>query len=277
MRRSGKMILAVLCGPALVALALTSCARGRKVEIPAWTAPVLDQAQVIDEKDEKLMNRFSQVLHERTGAQVAVLTLQTLGGADPAMYATEVAQKWGVGDKAKDNGVLVLIVPGERKYFTATGRGAEGPLPDSLIGTLQRDILVPAFKSGAYGAGLRQYLYELGARLAAEGEDGQRLAGEFASLLGIKPGTTTDTGGESSRKKKGGSGYRWLTWLLLALFIGGSFGGGLGRRGRGIGMAGLLLGGFGGGYGRGGGGGFGGGFGGGGGGGFGGGGAGGGW
>jgi uncharacterized protein len=256
---------------ATLLLAAACAQEAKKSELPAWTAPVMDLAQVIPDGDEALMNRFIQELGKAgERAQIAVLTVQTTEGQDPALFATKAADQWGVGDKEKDNGVLVLVVPGDRAYFTATGRGAEGALPDSLVGQLQRDVLVPAFKAGQFGPGLRQYLFELSARLVAA-DDAQRK--ELASRLGVEAGSAaggavpggTDGGAAGSSGQAAGDPR--TAKIIFGVFIGilmliSMFGK---RRGGRRGTPGVFIGGFGGGFGSGGfrssGGGFGGGFG----------------
>ncbi len=244
---------------------LGSCAKVKPPAIPKWTAPVLDEAQVIPAADEERMNQFVKVLEQRTGAQIAVYTVATLAGQDAAMLATELAEQWGVGNREKDNGVLVLIAPADRKDFTATGRGVEGALPDSLVGSLRRDVLVPALQSGDYGGGLRQYLYELGVRIAAEDEkEPGELTKDFAGLLGVKGAAPTAVGGKPKSKQR--RKQHWSNWLVLAFILMMMIGGGLrGRRRYGFwgamwmaGMAGRSghgrsSGGFGGGFGGGGG------------------------
>ena len=247
---------------------------GRAVaeEWPKWSNYVVDEAGVGPSGDEKQINHFLKEFEKQTTAQMAVYTTQTLKNrGDASMFATELGQKWGVGDKKKDNGITVLIVPADRKYFTATGRGVEGVLPDSLVGQLQRDILVPAFESGEYGPGLRKYLHQLALRV---GEEAGADTAKYGAMLGVDGGKYVPP--KEGRRKGGRRGTLGnIIWLIMLLVfgVGGFFG-----RGRRRGMGLLFLAGFGGGFGgRGGGGGFGGGFGGGGGGGFGGGGAGGGW
>ncbi len=258
----------------LLLAAAPGCGEETKSEtLPAWTAPVMDLAQVVPDGDEALMNRYIQELGKAgERAQIAVLTVQTTGGQDPALFATKAADKWGVGDREKDNGVLVLVVPGDRAYFTATGRGAEGALPDSLVGQLQRDVLVPAFKAGQFGPGLRQYLFELSSRLVGADDARRR---EMAGKLGVEagaasaenqgaPGQGTDGQGAAGqvegdpRTAKIVFGLFVGIMVLISLFTNRRRGG----RGR---SGGMFIGGFGGGFGRGGfrssGGGFGGGFG----------------
>jgi uncharacterized protein len=213
-------------------LALQACTPERRpAKVPKFIAPVLDEAEVISAADEALMNNFARVLQKRTGAQIAVYTVPTLSGQEPAMFATETAEAWGGGTKAEDNGVLVLVVPGDRKDHTATGRGVEGVLPDSLVGSLRRKFLVPAFKSGDFGGGLRQYLYELGVRIASESErEPGQLSKDFAQLLGVKGATnTTPTGTQKQPRKR--RKQSWLNWLFLGFIFLTMIGGGLrGRR-----------------------------------------------
>jgi uncharacterized protein len=213
-------------------LVLQACAPEREpVKVPKFIAPVLDDAEVISAADEALMNNFAKVLQQRTGAQIAVYTIPTLSGQEPAMFATATAEAWGGGTAAQDNGVLVLIVPGDRKDFTATGRGVEGVLPDSLLGTLRREILVPAFKSGDFGGGLRQYLHELGVRIASESEkEPGELSKDFAQLLGVKGATPSAPAGAQKQPRKRRK-QSWLNWLFLAFIFLTMIGGGLrGRR-----------------------------------------------
>lgn len=247
----------------LLLVAVLAC-NEKPRELPKWTAPVLDEAEVISAADEELMNNFVRVLEKRTGAQIAVFTVSTLAGQEPSMLATKTAERWGVGNKEKDNGVLVLVAPGDRKDFTATGRGVEGVLPDSLVGSLRREILVPAFKANDYGGGLRQYLYELGVRIAAEAETKPgELTNDFAQLLGVNGAVPLVDNG--AQRKPGKKRQSWANWLVLAFILLTMVGGGMrGRRrygfwgammmtGMGGRSSGRSSGGFGGGFGGGGG------------------------
>lgn len=206
------------------------------------------------------MNNFVRELEKLTGAQIAVYTVPTLAGQDPAMLATETAEQWGVGNKEKDNGVLVLIAPADREYFTATGRGVEGVLPDSLVGSLGRDILVPAFKANDFGGGLRRYLYELGIRIASEDEQqAGELSKDFGLLLGVD-GSKQPTASKPRKKKR--KGQHWANIALAIFFFLFMIGSGLsGRRRYGFWGAMWMAGGLSRGSGRRSGGGFGGGFG----------------
>jgi len=156
------LLAAVLC-----AVAVAGAATGPSV--PA-TPPnyVVDLAGVIDDGVEARMNAQLRELEERTTAQVVVLTLPTLDGESLEAFSIELAHnRWKLGQKGKDNGVLLTLAMQERKYRVEVGYGLEGVLPDSLVGSLGRELLVPAFRAGDFGGGLASLSGELATRIAA--------------------------------------------------------------------------------------------------------------
>jgi uncharacterized protein len=87
---------------------------------------------------------------DSTSTQIVVITKADIGDYDKGSFATELGQRWGIGQKGKDNGIVLLIKteqPG-RGAFIATGYGAEGALPDGLAGQIIRDVMIPRFKAG---------------------------------------------------------------------------------------------------------------------------------
>lgn len=103
---------------------------------------------------EDSLARFSRA----TSTQVAVVTVSSLGGRDIAEFAQELGEKWGVGDKEKDNGVVIIVKPknddGRGQAFIGTGYGLEGALPDITCTAIVRDKMIPHFKSNDYSAGI---------------------------------------------------------------------------------------------------------------------------
>ncbi len=101
----------------------------------------------------KLENILSQ-LEQKTKAEVAVVTLPDLAGLDVEGYAVDLFEKWGIGKKGEDNGVLLLIALKERKIRIEVGYGLEGIIPDALAGDIIRQVITPAFKAGDYNSGV---------------------------------------------------------------------------------------------------------------------------
>lgn len=118
-------------------------------------APVVDLAGIIDDSVEAKLNQYLRELEQKTTAQVAVLTIKSLDGQSLEDLSITIAHdKWQLGQKGKDNGVLVMVALNDRKYRIEVGYGLEGILPDSLVGAVGRQYLVPYFKKGDYSNGL---------------------------------------------------------------------------------------------------------------------------
>lgn len=116
---------------------------------------VVDLAGIIDDATENRLNGYLQELEQKTTAQLVVLTIKSLEGEPIDDFSIRIAHdKWKLGQKGKDNGVLFLISLTDRKYRIEVGYGLEGVLPDSLVGSLGRNLLVPYFKKGDYSTGI---------------------------------------------------------------------------------------------------------------------------
>jgi uncharacterized protein len=96
----------------------------------------------------RLETLCDEVAH-KTGAQMAIVTVQSLNGADVDQYANELYSKWGIGGKSDNRGVLVLIVTDDHKYRTEVGYGLEPIRPDGKVGGFGRQA-VPLFRKGDY-------------------------------------------------------------------------------------------------------------------------------
>ena len=129
---------------------------GRPADIPKMPQTyVVDQAGIINDTVEHRLNGYLQELEQKTTAQMIVLTIPDLGGESIEDLSIHIANdKWKLGQKGKDNGVLFLIALKDRKYRIEVGYGLEGVLPDSLVGSLGRKLLVPYFRKGDYSDGI---------------------------------------------------------------------------------------------------------------------------
>lgn len=136
---------------------------------PAVTPPipahpsryVVDLAGVIDAPTEARLNAMLHDLEANTTAQVVVLTIKSLDGAPIEDFSHQTAVKWGIGQKGKDNGVLLTVAVKDHKYRIEVGYGLEGTLPDSLVGSIGRQYLVPNFRKGDYAGGLLAAVTEI--------------------------------------------------------------------------------------------------------------------
>ena len=115
---------------------------------------VTDLAGVISSDVKTQLNALLLELEQKTTAQVLVLTVQSLDGQSIEEFAFNTKEKWKLGQKRKDNGVLIAVAVKDRKYRLEVGYGLEGVLPDSLVGTIGREYLVPYFRKGDYSTGI---------------------------------------------------------------------------------------------------------------------------
>lgn len=130
---------------------------------------VVDLAAIIDDATENRLNGYLQELEQKTSAQMIVLTISSLEGESIEDFSIRIAHdKWKLGQKGKDNGVLFLIAFKDRKYRIEVGYGLEGVLPDSLVGSMERNILVPYFRKGDYSDGIFATALAMANKIAAD-------------------------------------------------------------------------------------------------------------
>jgi uncharacterized protein len=115
---------------------------------------VVDLAGIIDPHTEASLNRRLKELEDRTTAQMVVLTINSLEGEPIEKFSLATSQKWALGQKGKDNGVLITVAVQDRKYRIEVGYGLEAILPDSYLGSLARQYFVPNFRQGNYSQGI---------------------------------------------------------------------------------------------------------------------------
>jgi len=136
--------------------------------IPRYAGYVNDLAHVMDEPARAKLESFLDQVQKKTGVQFAVLTVPTTAPYDPSEYKTIVFQRWGIGQKGKDNGLLMLLAVKERDLRFETGYGLEGTLPDGLQSRIFRREMAPRFQSGDFAGGITQGALACGAVIAKE-------------------------------------------------------------------------------------------------------------
>ena len=121
---------------------------------PKQNIYVQDYANVIDADTERQMQTYSARLAQRTGAQLVIVTVDTTGDTPIEQYALDILRTWGIGDKEKNNGVLMLVAVNDRKSRIEIGYGLEGALNDAKTGQIQDTYMIPAFQQGQYSQGI---------------------------------------------------------------------------------------------------------------------------
>lgn len=188
-------------------------------QLPTLTEPVNDYAKVIDASSRARLDDLIRRLHAATGDTIIVVTRPSVA---PFADERELAVKWfenngrGIGDREKDNGALVLVVPNDRRVWIEVGYGLEGALTDGFAGATSRQVMVPFFREGRYGEGL----------VAGVTTIAQRIAQERGVSLGDLPPAPR------ARQVRGtGINPLWILLILAVLLWISRNGGGGGGRG----------------------------------------------
>ena len=146
-----------------------------KLEVPAappLERPIIDQTESLANED---IDRIAQLINaerQKKSFQIGVLMIPTLGSDDSLEeYSLKVARQWGIGDKKKSNGVLLLIAKNDRKMRIEVGNGMEGLLTDARASQIIRNTIAPKFRSGDYAGGV-----EAGVKRIIDAAEGRNLS-----------------------------------------------------------------------------------------------------
>jgi uncharacterized protein len=236
-------------GLALIVVACLTTGLRAQADVPELTDPVNDFAHVVDPASAQSLATLSKTLKAATGDVVVVAIVATVEPyADIREYAVKLFENHGrgIGDKGKDNGVLILLAVKERKVWVEVGYGLEQWITDGFAGETSREDMVPEFRNGQYGAGL----------VAGEARIVGRIAeGRNVTLTGVDlPRARPQTGdsfpvgaliivifivimlisrlSRGGPRRGGGSGIMpWLLWSAWSSGVGGFRGGGFGGGG----------------------------------------------
>lgn len=123
-------------------------------QFPTLTGRVVDQANIIPETQRATLTAKLKAHEEKTSHQLVVITLKTLEGYAIDDYGYQLGRHWGIGDKEKNNGTLLIVAPKEKKVRIEVGYGLEGTLTDALASNIIQQIILPKFKQGNFAGGI---------------------------------------------------------------------------------------------------------------------------
>jgi uncharacterized protein len=137
----------------LVALACT-IASAFALTFPALSGRIVDQANIIPVETRSAIEPKLADLETKSGIQLVVATVASLEGQEIEPYANQLFREWKLGEKAKNNGVLLLVAPNEKRVRIEVGYGLEGTLTDALSKVIITNAIAPKFKDGNFGDGI---------------------------------------------------------------------------------------------------------------------------
>jgi uncharacterized protein len=126
---------------------------------------VMDRAGIISRENKAQLEALCSEVEQKTGAQLAIVTVKSLDGNEIQPYANELFKQLGIGKKKEDNGVMLLVAPNDRKYWTEVGYGLEPVINDARAGDAGR-LMVPYFRQGDYSGGITAAAWQLAKYIA---------------------------------------------------------------------------------------------------------------
>jgi uncharacterized protein len=138
------------------------------MEVPYLTGRITDEAEILSPEARRQIGARLQAHEEATSDQVAVLTIPSLEGEGIEEFALRVFDAWQLGRKGKDNGVLLVVAPGDRRMRIEVGYGLEGHLTDLEAGRIVRGIMAPRFKAEDFDGGVAQGVEAILAQLSGD-------------------------------------------------------------------------------------------------------------
>ena len=219
-----------------LALSLSQLSRAEDISKIKPIGYVTDLAGALNADTKAKLEALGTELEQKTGAQMAIVTIHSLEGESVENYANDLYKKLGVGGKKDDRGVLLLVSPDERKYWTEVGYGLEPVINDARAGDAGR-AMVPFFRANDYNGAIQAGAWQLAKYIADD--RGVTLSGQPQRRAAPR---SDDSGGSSigaviflivivliflaARRGGGGGGGGGLMWFLLGMLSGGSGGGG---------------------------------------------------
>ena len=124
------------------------------LQFPELTGRVVDNANLLSEAQRSELTRKLEELEKATTAQLVVVTVPSLSGRTIEEYGYQLGRHWGIGQKATNNGALLIVAPNERRVRIEVGYGAEGVLPDAITSLIIQRVIIPKFRANDYAGGI---------------------------------------------------------------------------------------------------------------------------
>jgi uncharacterized protein len=144
------------------------------VSYPALSGRVVDQANIIPTATRDAIESKLADLETKSGIQLVVATVKSLEGEEIEPYANGLFRTWKLGEKAKNNGVLLLVAPNEHRVRIEVGYGLEGTLTDALSKVIIANAIAPRFKAGNFGDGIARGVDDIVTVLTTDSSEWQQ-------------------------------------------------------------------------------------------------------
>src|SRR3954470_9394758 len=188
---SGLLIVVALVGAAVA------------LDFPRLTGRVVDEAGVLDAATTASLDQKLADLEAKTTDQLVVVTLKSLQGTSIEDFGVQLGRAWRIGQRDKNNGVLLIVVPSERKVRIEIGYGLEGTLPDAVSRLIIENAIIPRFRTNDFAGGITRGVEDIISVLTGDAEEWKERAKKRPDTVTNAP-TTKD---------------EWSVWSIVVIVL----------------------------------------------------------
>jgi uncharacterized protein len=146
------------------------------LDFPALTGRVVDDANILDPQTRAVLTDKLAAFEAKTTDQLVVVTLKSLQGTSVEDFGVELGRRWQIGQKGKNNGVLLIVAPNERKVRIEVGYGLEGALTDAVSRLIIENAITPRFRAGDFAGGITRGVDDIISVLTGDAAEWQQRA-----------------------------------------------------------------------------------------------------
>ena len=163
------------------------------LDFPTLSGRVVDEANILDPAARATLTEKLADLETKTTDQLVVVTLKSLQGTSIEDFGVQLGRRWQVGQKDKNNGVLLIVVPSERQVRIEVGYGLEGTLTDAISRLIIENAIVPRFRANDFPGGIARGVDDIISVLTGDAEEWKQRAAQRPDTVSTSPSTQSDS------------------------------------------------------------------------------------
>jgi uncharacterized protein len=185
---------------AWLCLAAAIAAAGAQPRFPALTGRIVDEAGLLSASDRQELTQTLAAIEQQSTDQVVIYTAKSLQGYPIEDFGYQLGRNWQIGQAGKNNGVLLIVAPAERKVRIEVGRGLEPQLTDALTALIVQNAILPAFRRGDFPGGIKAGIRDIRDVLLGDAEAVKERA-------------------RTTQKRNAPDGEEMITFIIIVLFF----------------------------------------------------------
>ncbi len=197
---AARVMLASLLALSVLLIAAWLDTAAAEPKFPPLSGRIVDEAGIIKAEDRAAILEMLRALEEKSTDQIVVYTARTLQGYEIEEFGYRLGRFWQIGQKDKNNGIILIVAPNERKVRIEVGRGLEPQMTDLMSGIIIQNVILPAFRRGDFSGGVRAGVHDIRDVLLGDAEEVKKRA------LG-------------ARKRTGNDDSLWPFALFFGVFV----------------------------------------------------------